>query len=164
MKTLLGSLGLLLVLNSCVFEEPFETEAKIPVNPALPGRWEEMAADAQNAKQTMLVLEHSAYEYLVEYPVGEKAMFFRIFAVELAADRLMQAQLIGTADGPVKPHDRKYHLLKVSLYGDAMEMRTLRPEALGDDVRTTAQLREALAAHVNEADLFAEPVKFRRKN
>lgn len=151
-----------MLLNSCVFESPFETEAKIPVDTALLGRWESIPADPKRAAQRMLVLQHSANEYLVEYPVGEKAMFFRAFAVSLAGAEFIQIQLIGTAAGTVKPGDRKYHLLEVSVDGDALEMRTINPEVLGSDLGDSAQMKAAFIGHKNDPKLFSEPEKFRR--
>lgn len=153
----------LCLLNSCVFEQPFESKALVPVNPALPGCWNEIPKDGAEAPNRMLVLQHSENEYIVEYPAGGKAMFFRAFAVELAGEVCMQIQLIGTADGAVKPEDRKYHLLKVAVNGNEMEFRTVEPEVLGKDVRDTKGLREAFAAHKDDAGLFSEPTRFRRQ-
>jgi hypothetical protein len=162
MKILLTALGSLLLLNSCVFESPFETQAKIPVNPALLGRWESVPGGDGQASERMLVLQHSPNEYAVEYPVGEKAMFFRAFAVELAGGSFIQIQLIGTAEGPVKPEDRKFHLLKVSATADAMEMRTIDPDVLGKDHGDPAQMKAAFNEHKDDPKLFEDPEKFRK--
>ena len=145
-----------------MFDAPFEKEAGLPVDPALLGRWESLPADPKRASERMLVLQHSANEYLVEYPVGEKAMFFRAFAVDLAGSRFIQAQWIGNAEGPVKPQDRKYHLLMVKVTGDTLEMRTINPEVLGNNLGDTARMKAAFAAHKDDARLFGEPENFRR--
>ena len=162
MKLLLTVVTALVCLNSCVFEEPFGAGAEIAVEPKLLGRWEEVAAGADAQPERMLVLQHSANEYVVEYPVGAKAMVFRAYAVELEGARYIQVQLLGTAEGPAKPEDRKYHLLKVSVDGDALEMRTLEPDVLGKVRRDSARLKAAFAAHKDDPKLFGEPVKFRR--
>lgn len=162
MKTLLLPFGLLLLLNSCVFEAPFAVEAKVPVDRALLGRWEERQTNEKLAVNRMLVLQHSPNEYLVCYPEGEKAMYFRAFAVDLAGQHCIQIQLIGTADGPVTTENRKYHLLKMAMDHDGLEIRTIRPEILGKDVRDTEALRAAFITNKDDADLFGEPVRFSR--
>lgn len=50
-------------------------------------------------------------------------MYFRAFAVDLDSQRYIQIQLIGTADGPVKPENRKYDLLKAVLSDGELERR-----------------------------------------
>jgi hypothetical protein len=164
MKTnaLLATLGSLLLLGSCVFESPFEKEAKIAVDPTLIGRWEQVSDDAKRAPERMLVLKHSDNEYLVEYPMGEKAMFFRAFAVELAGAEFIQIQLIGTADGPVKPGNRKYHLVKVTVKGDSMEMATIDPDLIGREHADPTQMKAAFNEHKDDPKLFGKPEKFRR--
>lgn len=162
MKTLPVILGSLLLLNSCVFEAPFETEAKLPVDQGMIGRWEGVSSDAKQKPEDMLVLQYSANEYVVEYPVGEKAMFFRAFLVEMADEKYIQTQLIGTAEGPVKPADRKYHLHHVTVDGDAMEMRTINPKALGKEPGTPALMKAAFIAHKDDPELFGESLQFRK--
>ena len=164
MKTpMVALVGILLLLNSCVFEAPFESEAKVPVLPGLLGCWELIRDDgSKQAPERMLVLQHSANEYAVQYPVGEDGMFFRAIGVELSGGDYMQVQLIGTSKGPVKAADRKYHLLKLKLDGDQLEMRTINPEVLGDVRNDTAKLRAAFAKHKDDPDLFEESGKFHR--
>ena len=163
MKTMLLPIGLMMLLASCVFESPFETTAKLPVDQALLGRWQEVTSNDKLASNGLLVLQHSANEYLVQYPEGEKGMYFRAFAVDLAGQRCMQIQLIGTADGPVKPENRKYHLLKAALNKDELEIRTIKQDIIGKDLRDTEALRVAYLAHKDQADLFGDPVVFRRQ-
>jgi hypothetical protein len=162
MKSLISVLIAAFGLSACVFEAPFAPEAKLPVDGRLLGRWEEVGGSDKQAPSQMLVLQHSDHEYLVEYPVGDKAMFFRAFAIELADERPIQIQLIGTADGAVKPEDRKYHLLKMALKHDELEIRTIKAEVLGKELRDTESLRAAFTAHKNDAELFDDPVLFRR--
>jgi hypothetical protein len=162
MKSLIPVLIAAFFVSACVFEAPFAPEAKLPVDGRLLGRWEEVGTSDKQKAGRMLVLQHSDHEYLVEYPVGEKAMFFRAYAVELADERHLQIQLIGTAAGAVKPQDRKYHLVKMALTKDALEIRTIKPEVLGKDLRDTEALKAAFDAHKDDAGLFGDPVMFRR--
>jgi hypothetical protein len=96
----------------------------------------------------------------VQYPEGEKAMCFRAFAVDLARQRCIQIQLIGTADGSVKPENRKYHMLKVALDKDELEIRTIR--RFWARIQTERMRSGTLATHKDQADLFGDPMVFRR--
>lgn len=164
MRSIIAAALALCFLNSCVFEEPFEPKALLPVDPALLGRWEEVVApDSGSTPNELLVLQHSANEYLVRYPTGEKAMFFRAYAVELSGGRYIQIQLIGTAGGAVKPEDRKFHLLQVTVHGSELEFRTIIPDAFGKNLKGAEAMRDAFALHKNDEALFAAPQRFVRK-
>ena len=163
MKTLLTAAFSLFLLNSCVFEFPFEPVAKFPVEPGLLGRWEQIQEESDGSSPNrMLVLQNAPNDYVVEYPIGEKAMFFRAFIVELEGAEYIQIQLIGNQQDTVKPEDRKFHLLKVALSEDRMEMSTIDPEVLGKDVGDSTRMKAALAAHKDDPGLFEKPDKFRR--
>jgi hypothetical protein len=162
MKTLFAAMIAAFLSCSCVFEEPFEPTAKLPVDDSLTGLWEEVLDDAGRVPNRLLVLKHSKNEYVVQYPMGPKAMFFRAYAVELEGSRFMQIQLTGTAEGPVKAADRKYHLLRVEGGSEALSMQVIRPEALGKNLKGTQALREAFAVHRDDAGLFDDPMRFRR--
>ena len=145
MKTCLALAISALFLSSCIFEVPFESEAKIPVNTRLIGRWEEVKEKPDATPNRMLVLQNTANEYIVEYPVGEKAMFFRAFGVELEGGQYIQIQLIGSAENEMNPKDRKYHLLKINLEGDSLEMRTINADLLGKDIKDIKDIKTARA-------------------
>lgn len=160
-------LASLFFLNSCVFDVPFETEAKLPVDPALLGRWEmvidEVKPDATETKpERMLVLEGARNEYVIEYPIGEKAMYFRAFAIELAGEKFIQVQWIGTVEGPVKPEDRKYQLLKLTSAGDTVEIRTLDTLLFGKHHGDPERMKAAFMERKDNPKLFGDPEKFRK--
>lgn len=162
MKTLLASIVLTLFLSSCVFEAPFSAKAEIPINSKLLGRWESVPDAADAKPERLLVLQHSDNEYVVAYPLGDKSMAFRAFPVNLEGAEYVQLQLIGTVDGPVKPEDRKFHLLKLKLDGDQLSIQTLNPNVIGKDHKSTADLLAAFKAHKDDPTLFDEPSAFRR--
>lgn len=155
----LACLGMSFLLASCVFEEPFEPQANIPVDAKLLGCWAE--ADAKGAKR-MLVLQHSANEYLVHYPQDEDGMYFRAYAVELEGRNFIQIQLIGTADQPATGKERRYHLFEAKREGESLGLRALNTDLLGKDLKTTAELRKAFAAHKEDPNLFGETTTFKR--
>ncbi|HSP43313.1 MAG TPA: hypothetical protein VLO11_10620 [Luteolibacter sp.] len=153
------------LLGSCVFEQPFEPEARLSADPAIAGLWREVVADVEREPNRLLVLAHSDHEWLVQYPVGEaeNTMFFRACPIELAGGGYVQIQLIGNGKGPVKPKDRKYHLLKMNADGDALEIMTLNPDKLGKTPADTQSMREAFARVRDEPDLFGEALRFNRQ-
>jgi hypothetical protein len=162
MKTVFAALIAAIVSSSCVFEEPFDPTAKLPVDDSLTGLWEEALVDGGRDPNRLLVLKHSENEYVVQYPVGAKAMFFRAYGVELEGSRFVQIQLTGTAEGPLKPADRKYHLIRAESADGNLSLQVIRPEVLGKDLKGSQALREAFAAHKSDAKLFDDPMRFRR--
>ena len=162
MKTLLTAALSLFLLNSCVFESPFESVAKFPTEPGLLGRWEQIQETPDGSPERMLVLQNSPNDYVVQYPVGEKAMFFRAFTVELEGAKYVQIQLIGNQEDSVKPEDRKFHLLKVTTSADELEMSTIDADVLGKDLGDSAKMKAAFTAHKDDKNLFEKPGKFRR--
>lgn len=162
MKRLLMCLLPVWLVGSCVFEEPFESAAKIPTDDRLLGRWEEITADSDAQAKRMLVLPYAKNEYVVAYPTGDSAMYFRAFAVNLAGADYIQVQLIGTAEKPVAAGDRKFHLLEIAVKGDDMEMRLLKPEVIGKVLKDSAAMKAAFAKHKDDPELFDKPVKFKR--
>jgi len=126
------------------------------------GRWEEIQETPDGSPDRMLVLQNTPNDWVVEYPVGEKAMFFRAFTVELEGAKYVQIQLIGNQENTVKPGDQKYHLLKVSTTADELEMSTVDPEVLGKELGDSARMKAAFAAHKDDPGLFEKPSKFRR--
>jgi hypothetical protein len=162
MKTLLASLVSVFLLNSCVFDEPFAAKAEIPINQALLGRWESIPDSADAEPERMVVLQHSENEYVVAYPLGGDAMAFRAYPVKLEGRDFVQIQLIGTVKGPVETKDRKFHLLQVKLDGDTLETRTIDPEVIGKDHKSSADLLAAFKAHKDDAGLFQKPARFHR--
>jgi hypothetical protein len=164
MKNLFPLVCAVCLLGSCVFEHPFEPEARIPVDPGVAGLWQEEVADGKRAPHRLLVLVHSDREWLVQYPVGEadKTMFFRAWPIELAGGRYVQIQLIGTGNGPAKPADRKYHLLKMISTDALLEFMTLNAEKLGKFPGGTQSMRETFERVKDKPDLFGDAARFNR--
>ncbi len=165
MKTTAGACLAIFLLGSCVFDQPFEPEARLSIDPAIAGLWRQDMKDPERESNRLLVLPHSDREWLVQYPVAEadKTMFFRAYPIELAGGRYVQIQLIGTGDGPVKPADRKYHLLKMNAVGDTLEIMTLNAENLGKAANDTQTLGEAFARVKDEPELFGGALRFNRQ-
>jgi hypothetical protein len=164
MKNLFPVLCGVCLLASCVFEQPFEPEARLSLDPAVAGLWQEEVSDAERAPNRLLVLVHSDHEWLVQYPVGEadKTMFFRAWPIDLAGDRYVQIQLIGNGNGPVKPEDRKFHLLKLQAVEDSLAFMTLNADKLGKETNDTQSMRESFERVKAESGLFGDAVRFKR--
>lgn len=163
MKKLLAAVLLSLsCLSSCVFDVPFVERAQIPVGAALLGNWKQITTSDKVAPDKMLVLQNGDNDYLVQFPTGEKAMFFRAFAVDLGGTIYFQTQLLGTAEGPAKPADRKFQLFNLTRVGDSIILQSLNPKILGAGLTDSAKLKAAFLAHQNDPGLFDDSVEFRR--
>ncbi|MEX1114106.1 MAG: hypothetical protein WEB53_02580 [Akkermansiaceae bacterium] len=162
MKALLFAVISVLLLNSCGFEQPFGAEAKLPVESNWLGVWDQVPDKSNEAAHRMLVIQHSANQCIVQYPVGGNAMFFRARAISWARADFVQIQLIGTAKAPAKPEDRKYHLLKIGLTSETLEIRTINPDLLGKNLKDSTAMKVAFTDHQEDPELFACPIIFRR--
>jgi hypothetical protein len=89
-------------------------------------------------------------------------MFFRAYPIDLAGGRYVQIQLIGNGNGPVKPADRKYHLLKLQAAEDSLAFMTLNADKLGKQTEGTRSMREAFERMKDEPDLFGDALRFKR--
>ena len=162
MRTSLKISFLPVFFASCVFETPFESNSTIPVKKEWLGEWETKPSGDKEAPEKARLLKYSDNEYLLEYPVGKKAMFFRAFSVALSGAEYLQVQLIGTNGEALKLEDRKYHLLKMKLDGDQLSVQAIAPDLIGKDLKDSAAMKAAFAAHKDDPALFEEAMIFKR--
>ena len=47
------------------------------------GLWETFPEDRDEEKERMKILKFSSTEYIIHYPVGENAMYFRAYPVKV---------------------------------------------------------------------------------
>lgn len=161
-KLLAAALLSLSCLTSCVFDVPFVERAEIPVDAALLGHWKGISDSGTDDTNTMLVLQNGENDYMIQFPTGKKAMFFRAFAVDLGGKTYFQTQLLGTAEGPAKVADRKFQLFKLGRDGDSLTLQSLNAKILGKGLTDTAKLKAAFLAHQDDPTLFADSIPFRR--
>jgi hypothetical protein len=62
----------------------------------------------------------------------------------------------------VKDGDRKYHLLKVAVDGETMDMRVINADVLGKEHNDAAAMKDTFEKRKDDPKLFDEPVKFRK--
>lgn len=165
MQTLIPVLSLALVLFSgCIYEVPMTPDHAIPVDPAMVGLWQGVPepgkADEPDAR--MLVLKYSDTEYVIRYPSGRDAMYFRGYPIKVGNLQCVQIQLIGGDDQPVKGDDRRYHVVACKLADGVLEVRTLNPDVISNQVTTSADLAKAIRANLANPDLFKDPGKFKK--
>lgn len=156
-KTVFLLLGLAFVLaNGCVYDQPVAGPA-LPLDNAFLGKWRSLG----NKPEELLALKFSDKEYIVEYPQGEDGMLFRAYPVEVGKLKLVQLQLLGSAKGPVKDADRKFHLCSCAVVGDRLELRMVSQAVVdGKKLKTSEAIRAAVIANEDNPGLFESPEVF----
>jgi hypothetical protein len=165
MRTWTPILALVLVLLSgCVYKAAVTTNHTIPVNPAVLGMWQAVPEPGKDldADERMLVLKYSDTEYMVRYPSGKDAMFFRGYPIKVGNLQCVQIQLLGEKDQPVNDEDRKYQVVAYKLADGVLELRTLNADLISDKLATSADLLKAIKANIANSDLFKDPGKFKK--
>ncbi len=154
----------LVLLSGCVYKAPVTTKHTIPVDPAVLGAWQAVPEPGKDldADERMLVLKYSDTEYMVRYPSGKDAMFFRGYPVKVGNLQCVQIQLLGERDQPVNDEDRKYQLVAYKLADGVLELRTLNADLVSDRLATSAELLKAIKANVADPELFKDPGKFKK--
>ncbi len=154
----------LVLLSGCVYKAPVTTNHTVPVDPAVLGVWQAVPEPGKDldADERMLVLKYSDTEYMVRYPSGKDAMFFRGYPIKVGNLRCVQIQLLGEKDQPVNDEDRKYQVVAYKLEDGVLELRTLNADLVSDRLATSADLLKAINANVADPDLFKDPGKFRK--
>ena len=147
----------------CLYTVPVTEEHSVPVDPAVLGLWEEVPEGEGRAEAPpqMLVLQFSQTEYLVEYPVGKEAFYFRAWPVKVAGLTAVQLQVIRDNEGRLTT-PKPYHVVAYQAREGMLEVRTLNDDLVGREFATPKALVAAIEAHRDDPELFREPGRFRR--
>lgn len=155
--------GLLLV--SCQYEVPLTREHSIAVDSSILGLWEPIPDEGEEAKQDerMMILKYSDTEYMIHYPVGKDALYWRAYPVRLGGRSCVQLQVIGTVDGPLEEDEQQvFHVASYQRTDDVLVVKTLNIELVGNELKTTEALVQAFLDHKESKDLFIDPETFRQ--
>jgi len=127
------------------------------------GLWEIVPDDGKEKKERMMILKFSATEYIIHYPVGEDAMYFRAYPIKLGGVSCVQLQAIGTNEGPPdKEQKNLYHVATYRLENEELEIRLLNEELVDDQLKTSETLAHSFLKQRRNKKLFVNPGKFRR--
>ncbi|MBC8244609.1 MAG: hypothetical protein H8E20_09460 [Verrucomicrobia bacterium] len=129
------------------------------------GLWELIpdAGEEKEKKERMMVLKYSGTEYMIHYPIGEDAMYFRAYPVKIGGVQCVQLQAIGTHKGsPDKEEKNLYHVASYQLNGANLEIKLLNAELVDDELKTSAALTRSFKKHKGHKNLFINPGTFRR--
>jgi len=127
------------------------------------GLWEIVPDDGKEKKERMMILKFSATEYIIHYPVGEDAMYFRAYPIKLGGVSCVQLQAIGTNEGPPdKEQKNLYHVATYRLENEELEIRLLNEELVDDELKTYETLAHSFLKQRRNKKLFVNPGKFRR--
>ncbi|MBU1181395.1 MAG: hypothetical protein ABIJ52_02755 [Pseudomonadota bacterium] len=152
------------VFAGCEYESPLTNEHNIPVDSAVLGLWETVQDNSETAgsSEKMLVLKYSDTEYLVHYPIGDEAFYFRGYPIKIGNISCVQVQLIGDANGDIKKEERKYQVVSYELSNGELEIKTLNTDLVNKDLKESNKLRKAFMKNRGNVELFQNPVKFVR--
>ena len=127
------------------------------------GLWEIVPDDGKEKKERMMILKFSATEYIIHYPVGEDAMYFRAYPIKLGGVSCVQLQAIGTNEGPPdKEQKNLYHVATYRLENEELEIRLLNEELVDDELKTSETLTHSFLKQRQNKKLFVNPGTFRR--
>lgn len=154
------------VFAGCEYENPLTNEHKIPVDSAVLGLWETPPDNGGNAgsSEKMLILKYSETEYLVHYPIGDEAFYFRGYPIKIGNISCVQVQLIGDSNGDIKKEERKYQVVSYRLSNDELEIKTLNTDLVDKNLKEINKLRKAFMKNITNKELFQNPVKFKKAN
>ena len=154
---------LLLFVAACEYQEPLSEKQNIRIDQALLGLWEPVPEknEPKPSGEWILALKYSDTEYIIHYQTGTDSMYFRAYPLKIGDISCVQLQLIGNASGPLAKTEPAYQVAFVTLTGDEATIRMMNTSVVGRDLAGPA-LREAFLKNSKNADLFREPVKFRR--
>jgi hypothetical protein len=154
---------ILLCVAACEYQEPLSEKQNIPIDQALLGLWEPAPEknEPKPSGEWILALKYSDTEYMIHYQTGSDSMYFRAYPLKIGDISCVQLQLIGDSNGPLAKSEPAYQVASVTLNGDEVTIRMMNTSVVGHDLAVPA-LREAFLKNSKNADLFREPVKFRR--
>jgi hypothetical protein len=152
------------VFSGCEYESPLTNKHKIPVDQAVLGLWETVPEknEAKGSSEKILILKNSNTEYLVHYPIGDDAFYFRGYPIKIGNISCVQIQLIGDSGGDIKAEERKYHVVSYQLIKGELEIKTLNTDLVDKNLKDSKKLRKAFMKNRGNIELFQNPVKFMR--
>lgn len=162
---ILGVAFLALLFVGCNYDVPLVIEVALPVDSALLGTWETIPDETKPSEERYeaLVLQLTNKEYMIHFPRQlEGALYFRGCGVEIAGERYLQTQLIGSNEGPVQFSDRKCDLIRYSLKGDTLEIALLNPAVVSNKLKGVEALWKEFLAKADHPERFGKPMRFRR--
>lgn len=153
---------LLFLFAGCEYESPLTNEHNIPVDQAVLGLWETVPDknEAAGSVEKMLILKYSDTEYLVHYPIGDDAFYFRGYQIKIGDISCVQIQLIGDSGGDIKTEERKYHVVSYQLVKGELEIKTLNTDLIDKNLKESSKLRNAFMKNSDNSALFQNPVRF----
>ncbi|MBN1675486.1 MAG: hypothetical protein JXR37_30880 [Kiritimatiellae bacterium] len=154
----------LLLAAGCEYQVPITDKHVIPVDGQIVGLWAALPGKGHGpkGKERLLVLPYGDTQYIVQYPVGEEAMYFRAYPVKIGERSCVQLELLGSLKGPVPKKERKYHVVAYSLAGDLLQVQILNTELIDPKIRDSEALKNRIQKHKKDPALFRHGAQFRR--
>jgi hypothetical protein len=149
------------LFTACEYDAPLTRDHTIPIDQAVLGVWE--ATSEGTDSERALVLPFSETEYLVQYPMEKDSIFFRAYPISVGGVSCVQFEAIGSEEGAVEKDEKKrFHVVSYQLTGDALEIKLLNTERVDKGLADSEALLKAFIEHKDDADLFIDPVTFKK--
>lgn len=160
------SITILVLAVGCVYDRPLSEEHTISIDPKVLGFWEAVPEKGNDSKKVhMLVLKYSDTEYLVHYPIGKDAIYYRAYPIKVGGVSCVQAEVIGVHDGPYNAdtQDDCFHVISYEMDGDSvLIVKTLNPDIVAKDIGSSKELKKAFVSNRDDPGLFRHHARFSR--
>lgn len=153
------ALGFLLV-SGCDYTTPLVETPTLEMDPALAGLWQNQE---KGNHEKLLVLPLNKTEYLVVYPAGtNESLFAKASLWQQDQLSLVQLQWLGTGKGALPENERVFQFLAYNLEQNNLSISLLNPDIVSRDLKTPADLTEAILKHKNSAKFFRKALEFKK--
>lgn len=160
--SILVSIVAAVFLAACEYDAPLTRDHTIPIDRAVLGVWEEVREGGEPGDRA-LILPFSETEYLVEYPMEKDSIYFRAYPISVGDVPCVQFEAIGSKEGAVEKDEKKrFHVVAHRLAGDSLEIKLLNTERVDKSLGDSEALLKAFIEHKDDADLFIDPVTFKK--
>lgn len=153
-----------ILLNGCEYKTALTSDHTVPIDPAVLGLWQSVAAPGQTAetKAELQVLRFSDTEYVVHYATANAALYFRAYPVTVANLKLVQVELLGSQQGPAGDTPGHFHVVTYAVQDGTLRMAVLNTAVVPATAASPDDLRRRLVAETANPRLFQEPQHFVR--
>ena len=145
----------------CDFTVPLSTTPGPEIDKSLVGLW--VRGQSTNQVERLLILPFDMHSYMIAFPAHKSdGLFAKATPCLCSGKTLVQLQWIGTAGGRLPDDDRIYQIVSYALAGDALSIRLVNTAVIDKGITSSAELARAIAENIGRADLFDEPLVFKR--
>jgi hypothetical protein len=161
MKKVLLLLVMAILFAGCEYDAPISGPQGLDIDSSLTGLWiDSSAKESDEDPSSLLILEFSQKDYLIAFSAEGETMYFKGYPVELAGDKYVQVQLIGSDKMSAQKKDRKFHLVSYEAAGNRLELSLLNSDVVDSDLTDSKKLHKLFMENKDNDNLFREVSTF----